>query len=418
MEEGMRKTEEEIRAKRERRDVTLLVTGATGFLGSHLAVELLRRGYRVVLLCRPTAEFTTQQRIGRLLNWFGVDDGLESRLGIVEGFIDQPMLGMDREQYIDLGNRIDEIFHCAANTSFAERKRPQIELANVSNLKNVLDLAAAGSCYFFHQFSTAYVAGKRTGHCPETFVETEQFTNVYEETKHKGEQAALEVCSRAGLRLNIYRPSIVYGDSASGRTLRFSAVYYPVKTALYFKKIFLRDIMENGGTQAKEMGVHMDGNGTMHLPIRIEKKDEGGVNVVPVDYFVEASMAIMEESLDGGIFHIVNDRLTKLDDLVDYTQRHFNIEGIRTVEKEELDATPRNALEALVRTYIEIYEPYMRDTRVFGIERSGPILKKRKILCPDFDYEMFKRCMSYAVEVDWGNGLYEPRTPASQTQGR
>ena len=118
-------------------------------------------------------------------------------------------------------------------------------------------------------------------------------------------------------------------------------------------------------------------------------------------------MAIMEESLEGDIFHIVSKDPKSLDDLVDYTQRFFNITGIRAVEKSEFNKTARNALETLTASYIDIYQPYMRDTRVFGSEKADVILKKRDIPCPPFDYGIFERCITYAMEVDWGNRLYE-----------
>ncbi len=70
---------------------------------------------------------------------------------------------------------------------------------------------------------------EKTGICPETLTDTRSFFNVYEETKHLAEMAAADCCSREGIRLNIFRPSIVYGHSRTGKTLRFNALYYPVK---------------------------------------------------------------------------------------------------------------------------------------------------------------------------------------------
>jgi hypothetical protein len=44
----------------------------------------------------------------------------------------------------------------------------------------------------------------------------------------------------------------------------------------------------------------------------------------------------------------------------------------------------------------------MRDTRIFDTTKSRPILEPKGVVCPEFDYDIFTRCMAYAVETDWG----------------
>jgi thioester reductase-like protein len=75
----------------------------------------------------------------------------------------------------------------------------------------------------------------------------DEFNNVYEESKCRGENRVGERCSREGIRLGIYRPSIVYGDSRSGKSLSFRGLYYPVRTVLYFKNLYRADMLERGG---------------------------------------------------------------------------------------------------------------------------------------------------------------------------
>jgi len=411
---AMQATKDEIRDGRNARKTKILITGVTGFLGSYLMAEFLKRGYPVIAMCRPKGDLGAAERMDRLLKWFGIGVEEARRLEVVEAFVDQPQLGLSNEQYARLLEQTDEIFHCAANTSFGERRRAQVETVNVKGLGIVLDMALAGNCRFFHYVSTAYVAGRKTGYCPEALVNTCDFTNVYEETKYQGEKLVLESCNKGGLRCNIFRPSIVYGDSVTGKTLRFNALYYPVKTALYLKNLYLDDLLQNEGKNAKKMGVRVKDDGTVHLPIRIEKEHNGRLNVIPVDFFVEACMAIMEESLEGDIFHIVSKDPKRLDDLVDYTQHFLNVTGIRAVEQSEFDKTARNALEIITAGYIDIYQPYMRDMRVFGSEKADAIFNKRGIRCPSFDYGIFERCMKYAMKVDWGNRLYEEGVLVSQ----
>lgn len=397
---------ETIAERRRNRACTILVTGATGFIGSHIASELLRRGYRVVLLARPDKQLGAQARVAQLLEWLGMGQEEQDRLKVVEAFMDQPRLGLDQEAYGNLAQSIDEIIHCASHTSFSERKREEIERANIKGLQHLLDFAVQGRCYFFHHLSTAYVAGKKSGPCREEFVETASFTNVYEETKYLGEQLLRASCESRGIRLAVYRPSIVYGSSEDGRSLRFNALYYPLKTLAFLKNLFLKDIKENEGKRAEQMGVTMGKDGALHLPIRIEAGNGNGINVVPIDFLVKAFMEIMDSCLEGGVFHIVNQRTKTIDELVAYTMRYFNLEGLQAVHAEAFDRKSRNGLEILFDTYVEAYKPYMADVRTFNDHNTRSILEKKDIQCPDLDYEIFSKCMQYAVETGWGANLF------------
>ncbi|OPY78194.1 MAG: Linear gramicidin synthase subunit D [Syntrophorhabdus sp. PtaU1.Bin153] len=402
----MRASPQAIEEKRRTRGSAILVTGGTGLIGSHLVAKLCRTGYRVIAIARPNKQMTGQERINRLLDWFGLDSPARSRIEILEGHLDDPDLGLDSTRYRQLAEDIDEIVHCASDTSFSERKRAQVEKANVANLENVLELASRSTCCFFHHISTAYAAGKNGGRpCKEDLVETGAFTNVYEETKHRAEWIATKRCASEGIRLNIYRPSIVHGDSKTGRTIRFNALYYPIRTILFFKNLYEKDIVTNSGRNAEKMGVYIDRDGIIHLPIRVKVAAFGGINLIPVDYFVEAFMAIMEDCLEGGIFHIVNTRTRPIEEIIDYVRRLFRVAGIRVVPCEDRANLPRNGLEVLFDHYIRVYEPYIRDTRIFENSRAEAILKKRNIACPEFDYDAFSKCMQYAVDVDWGTRL-------------
>jgi len=396
----------ELKRTRAERKGRILLTGGTGFLGSHLAAGLLRSGYKISLLARPLKQGRADERVEKLLDWFGIEPGLRKNLQIVEGTIEKPGLGLSGEALSDCLENTTELIHCASNTGFAERKRPEIEAANIGGLLNVLDFASRSRCAFFHHLSTAYAAGRREGLCREELVDTDDFTNVYEETKARGERLVSDHCRTAGIRLNIYRPSIVYGDSRTGRSLLFNALYYPVKTTVFLKNLYEADILERGGRKAAMMGVRRESDGSLYLPIRFEVESAEGINLIPVDYFVASFTAILEDSLEGGIFHIVNARPTTMGDLIDYTRRLFNIRGIEPCRPEDFGARPRNALEILFNNYLEAYGPYMRDKRTFVMDNARGILARRRIACPEFDFEVFSRCMNYAVEVDWGARLY------------
>jgi nucleoside-diphosphate-sugar epimerase len=398
----IRAAADDITGRRRSKKTCFLLTGATGFLGIHLADMLAKEGHTVILPARSWDNTAPEERINALFKWLG-REGSPSCVQIVPADLNRPDLGLSPADYHRLASSIDEIIHCASDTSFSERKRPQIEKANVENLHHLLEFAAKSRCCFFHFISTAYAAGKKRGVCPEALVDTRSFFNVYEETKHRAEMTAAKRCNREGIRLNIYRPSIVYGHSRTGKTLRFNALYYPVKILVFLKNLYLEKHREQALESADRMGISFRADGTAHMPIRIEASPSGGINLIPVDFFIAAFSAIMETALAGGIFHITNDKTKPLSDIIHFTRKYFHITGIQAVAAENFPAGHPNSLEILFNRYTEVYRHYMQDERIFDNTRAGAILKAKGISCPDFDYRIFSTCMRYAESVNWGN---------------
>jgi len=398
----MRSASDKILGRRRDRETVFFLTGGTGFLGSHLAVDLLKKGFKVILLVRPHKGLTARQRVDQLLDGFELAAQHCPYLEVIEGSLLTSTLDLSENDFQRLSREVDEIIHCASDTSFTERKRAEVERVNIGGIGNLLDFAATGRCYFFHYLSTAYVAGRRTGICEEELAENEIFSNVYEETKYRAERMASDRCRQEGIRLSIYRPSVVCGNSKTGRATQFNGFYYPLKTVLFLKDLYSRDIRERGGQRASQMGVKYVEDGSLHLPIRLEVANDGGVNLIPVDYFANAFMALMEECLAGGIFHIINPKVKKIEDLIQYTKRLFKIDGIQPCRAEDFERKSKNVLELVFDSYLQVYDPYLRDTRMFDDRKAQAILARKGVVCPDFNFELFSRCASYAVACDWG----------------
>lgn len=387
------------------REPALLVTGGTGFLGSHLAVQLLAQGQRVLLLSRGHKRHSARQRVQRLLDWFDVPDEHRQRLHVLEGYLEAPGLGLNPEDAQQITNCVREIIHCASNTSFASRNREQVERVNIQGLHNLLRIVGTSPCRKLHLISTAYVAGSRSGLCPEEFIRPGTFHNVYEESKWQAEQIAAEYCVRMGIVLYVHRPSIVYGDSSSGRTLAFNALYYPIRAIHYFQKIYTRDILDNKGRKARAMDIHICPDGSLHLPVRVRGSKHCGVNLIPVDHFLRAFMAIRCHVPQGGIFHVVSPYNTALSRIVDYTQRFFGLHGLSIAEDDDFARQPANSLETLFDKHMQVYAPYMQDTRSFEHTATSDLLAGQGIVCPEFTYDIFTTCMRYAVQKNWGRDL-------------
>ena len=136
----------------------IALTGATGFLGSHLMAFLLSNGYRIVILGRSTKEEKLYERIFRLLRWFG-NESLFNQVTCVEADLSKNNLGIEVEEYSRLCSMVDSVIHCASDTSFSESKREKVMAANIDGLKGILEFSKQAHADIFHYISTAYVAG-------------------------------------------------------------------------------------------------------------------------------------------------------------------------------------------------------------------------------------------------------------------
>lgn len=382
---------------------TIALTGATGFLGSHLMYSMLLKGYRVIVLGRSTKEEALYERISRLLRWFGIENRL-NQVTCVDTDLSQDNLGIENEEYSRLGSVVGSVIHCASDTSFSENKRDKVMAANINNLKGILEFSRHAQVTFFHYISTAYVAGLSDNVCKENLPVTNSFTNVYEESKAGAENIIAQYCNKNSINLSIIRPSIVYGDSQSGRSLKFNALYFPIRSVQSIRDIYLNDLNNNEGKKALKNGIYIDKDGYLFLPLKIYLPKEGDLNIIPVDYFVTATIKIIENCSPGGIFHLTNNSPTRMTTIAKYYEQLMKVRGVEIIYGKSPDNLSRNPSEELFDRFIEPYRPYLSDNRIF--DRTNTDLVTGNLNPPEFTYEIFKKCMEYAIGVNWGASIF------------
>ena len=382
---------------------TIALTGATGFLGSHLMAALLSKGFRVIALGRPNKKESLQQRIYKLLSWFGIES-LSGQLELVEIDLLKPLMGLSQLEYKKLCDLTDQIIHCASDTSFTERKRDIVFSSNVTSLNGILELASNADVSFFHYISTAFVTRGNGTVCKECLSTSTDFINVYEESKSQAEKKVNDYCQENSVPFTLIRPSIVYGDSHTGRSLKFNALYFPVQSANYIKEIYLNDINNNGGKKSEELGIHIDNEGYLFLPLRIYLPGKGALNLIPINYFVDATLKILENASLGGIYHLTNNTVTNLEILSKYNEKLMKMRGVEVVYSQSGNIISRNPAEALFNRFIEPYRPYLSDTRFF--DRQNTDLATNNLQPPEFNFDIFKICMEYAISVNWGESIF------------
>jgi len=168
----------------------ILVTGATGFLGTAVVERLLRSvpGVRVAVLVRPGRRASAADRVqreilrndafDRLRDELGGRDALAAvvaeRLDVIAGDVGVDGLGLD-----DDGRRVlaaaDVVIHSAASVSFDSPLDAAVEVNLLGPTRVAQAIAATGSHAHLVAVSTAYVAGNRRGEAPEQLVDEGPF---------------------------------------------------------------------------------------------------------------------------------------------------------------------------------------------------------------------------------------------------
>jgi nucleoside-diphosphate-sugar epimerase len=382
---------------------TIALTGATGFLGSHLMASLLTKGYNIVIFGRPVKNESLNERISGLLHWFGIER-YSDQVTCIDTDLSLDNLGIELVEYSRLCSVVESVIHCASDTSFAESKREKVMAANINNLKGILEFSKNAQVSFFHYISTAYVAGTGVTYCKEILSSAKTFTNVYEESKAAAENIISGFCQKNSINLSIIRPSIVYGDSQSGRSLKFNALYFPIRSAQSIRDIYLNDLNNNGGIKAAKNGVYIDKEGYLFLPLKIYLPREGDLNIIPVDYFVNATLKIIENCSHSGIYHLTNNFPTTMKIVAEYYGKLMKVKGVEIIYGNPPVNVERNPSEELFDRFIEPYRPYLSDNRVF--DRTNISMATDNLNPPEFTYKIFKICMEYAIEVNWGASIF------------
>ena len=171
----------------------VLVTGATGFTGGHLAAMLASRGDEVRALVRPRS----RSKFDR--------SGLPSKgVTAVEG--DLADAGAVRRA----AEGVDVVYHIAATYREAGQPNSAYRAINVQGTANVLEAARAGGARRMVHCSTGGVHG-HIANPPANEDAPFNPGDVYQETKLEAERAARAFGDRTGFDVVVARPIGIYG---------------------------------------------------------------------------------------------------------------------------------------------------------------------------------------------------------------
>jgi nucleoside-diphosphate-sugar epimerase len=212
--------------------VAIFLTGSTGYIGAHVAANLLDgHGAALNVLVRARDPREAQVRLWNAmqlhLDFPRFYEYLQTRVRVFCGDLTSPGFGLGRDEYDRLVHTTDSVIHCAA--SLNRKSEKSCLNVNLRGTLEVLTLARHAEHYHglrrFSQVSTVAVAGQRNHE-----VVTEDRSIEWDRSDYDPYARTKKFCEHMMRVLlpdtpkTVFRPSIVLGDSRYAETTQFDMV--------------------------------------------------------------------------------------------------------------------------------------------------------------------------------------------------
>ncbi|MBX2990522.1 MAG: SDR family oxidoreductase [Bacteroidetes bacterium] len=366
------------------------ITGGTGLVGKNLIPRLLSKfpDSTITLLVRGEdegeANERTQNIARQIADEFTIPDAPERIEGIL-GDVGLDHCGLNPAQIERIVKEATHIVHGAATIRF-DHPIDEARALNCGGTKRLLSIAhmaaERGRLERFVYIGSSSVSGQRGGHIYEDELEMGQkFFNTYEQSKNESERIVRNNFDK--IPCTVFRPSIIIGDSRTGKTSSFNVIYIPLR------------LVQKG------------------LLTYVPGTPDTLMDLVPIDWVDDAMVHILtkEESV-GKVFHITAgpNRAARLDEVVvaavKYFDKHTPLKHPRTMEfisKEEYEKR-RSAMrgrEDALMSQLDTLLPYVTVNRLFDSSNADKLLEGSGIEFPLFK-NYSDKIFGYCVKTNWG----------------
>lgn len=348
----------------------IFLTGASGFLGSHLLADLLMStDADIYCLIRAKNEEEGMEKIIMNLRSYQLWDHIYlKRIKIIVGNLAERYFGLLEEEFNKLSRKIKTIYHNGALVNFIY-PYSAVKDANVSGTYEIIRLSLTNGIKPIHFISTLHIFVPKDKCGPYEFEENDQLDKGgiphmgYTQSKLVAERLLLEA-QKIGCLVNNYRLGRVVGHSATGACQT---------------KDFLWKIIK----------------GSIQLGFYPEL--DALIDITPVDYVSKLVINLSKEDKEmNRNYHIFNPNPIGFKELFNYINEYgYSLKmvsyqkWIEAVEKKK----EKNALYELLPLFT-------------GRSTEGPILPVRyKSVtypettegCPTIDYSLIEKHMDYFI---------------------
>ncbi|WP_306796413.1 amino acid adenylation domain-containing protein [Nocardia sp. XZ_19_369] len=261
---------------------TVLLTGATGFLGAFLLAALLERtDFQIYCLVRADDDAAALRRIESGCTRYGLEFPPGSRVTAIAGDLALPRLGLSPTRYQQLADTVDVIVHNGARVHHFEpysRLRP----ANVEGTERILRLATTGTTKPVHFVSSVDTAFAVDGNPPILREDRRAAAmslphNGYVASKWVAEGLVYAAADR-GVPVTVHRPGRIGGHSVTGVSGRDDAFWSLIRAMVVL------------------------------AAVPDESYDTGTVDLVPVDWVAAAITHLVAHRPTAPTYHLTSRR--------------------------------------------------------------------------------------------------------------
>ncbi len=360
----------------------ILLTGATGFLGTFLLHELLLQTKAdIYCLVRASNVEEGQKRLQNSLQAASVwNQSQRSRLIPVLGDLSQPLLGLSQVQFQMLTEKLDVIYH---NGALVNSTYPYsiLKTTNVLGTQEILRLASQTKIKPVHLISTLDVFPLTTAENVKIIYEGDkldrgqELDSSYAQSKWVAEKLATIARSR-GIPVSIYRPGRISGHSQTG---------FSNPDDLFFRLIL--GCIELGSAPVLDTAL----------------------DLTPVDYVSKAIVYLsrQQESLNKE-FHLITPQPIEWNKLVNWVVSFgYSLEQIPLDQwQEKLRRVTTHSLTNALHPLVSLFskkgieeQKWNPQLLKFDCQNTLNGLGGTSINCPIVDFDLFCTCFSYFIHI-------------------
>ncbi|MFV8343884.1 SDR family oxidoreductase [Flavobacterium sp. XS2P39] len=362
----------------------IILTGATGVLGSHIMYEILelfiktKIDGKLFLIARNKGKNSALDRINELLSSSYTpkiikDKGIQKLHKYIE------IIDTDLAEIQDtFSSQIKDAYfiHSAGyvNLSTDEEQREKIFDENTKITKSLFNI--------FHPFikkfiyiSTAFSSGERKGLIDNDFHNLDfvpEHRNAYENAKFHSENFVVEQCKSLGLPYQILRPSVIGGKMLGKESNYFISKYM----VFYLLAKFFHFTAQRKSEQEN---------------VRFIINEKTGLNIIPVDYVAKVIVNTFERG-DIQQLNIVNDKSFNIVKGLQLIMKEVGYTNFTLIQN-SLDFKYKNTIEKL---YYESIGKHLKPYLITEANEYDTTLLNSILEIPKLDQESFTNMIRYA----------------------